>query len=410
MMIAVIFFILASTLLVLGLAAPAAREYRIGTDAVASRKSFSAGESGVEDAYYRIKNSIPLGTSTFLRAGTAAAITTITSVGGGADEIVGAGTVGGSHRSTSLKVSIGTGIPFQYGAEADDGGLSLLDTATIHGAVHSNGGISGEDGTAITGAAISADTSLGVTTTITGVDATHLIHIGTGGTDDATAHTIDYANVTGTLHCTSSTGSSGSCVPHPDPAYTALPISSTNITDWKTDAASGGTISGSYSVSTSGVTLGPKKITGDLTIPAGANLTLSGALWVTGDLVISGSGSINLSSSFGANSGVIIVDGTITVGNSGLITGSGTAGSYVMLLSSSPTAAAIDYLGSGAAILYAPSGTVTVSGTGSAVLAAGNSISLRDTASILYDPALISTVIVTGSSNPPGILSWKQTR
>ena len=74
MMIAVIFFILASTLLVLGLAAPAAREYRIGTDAVASRKSFSAGESGVEDAYYRIKNSIPLGTSTFLRAGTAAAI------------------------------------------------------------------------------------------------------------------------------------------------------------------------------------------------------------------------------------------------------------------------------------------------------------------------------------------------
>ncbi len=211
------------------------------------------------------------------------------------------------------------------------------------------------------------------------------------------------------MYCTSETGSGGSCTSTPDPAYQALPIGSTEIAGFKSDASSGGVVSGNYTVSVLGATLGPKEIDGDLTVPAGATLTLSGPLYVTGDLVVAGTGSIILSSSFSLNSGVIVVDGTISVSGAGTIAGSGSSGSVLMLLSGH-AGSAISYAGSGDAILYAPSGTVALTGSASAKAAAGMTVTLSDTAAIAYDEHLLDTVFASGSGTPPGILSWKETR
>jgi hypothetical protein len=405
MMIAVIFFILASVLLVLGLTGPSAREYRIAADSISSRQSYFLGESGTEDAYYRIKNGMHIDASETITLGGHSATTTITSLGGGQEELVGEGSVGGNERSSTMIITTGTGVVFNYAVEADDGGVDMQDTSSVTGDIHSDGTIHGEDGITITGDITAGDTSIGTPNTITGDNVSDLIHI-TGG---AHANTINYADATGTLYCTNTTGATSACTSSPDPAYLALPISSSTITDWQTDAASGGTISGSYTVTTT-ATVGPKKITGDLTIATGASLTVSGVIWVTGNLVVSGTGDIALSSSYGSTSGLIVVDGTITVSSSGTIAGSGNPGSYLMLLSNDNSASAILYGGSGDGILYAPLGTIELTGAASITAALGYSVILSNTASVTYDSALLTQDFQSGTTGSVGILSWKETQ
>ena len=407
MMIAVIFFILASVLLVLGLSAPAAREYRIGLDALTSRQSYAAGESGVEDTYYRMKNAMHVASGASFSVGSATVTTTITNLGGGVDSIVGAGSILGDARSSTLRVIIGAGIPLPYAVMTDDGGLDMEGTSSISGDVYADSQIYGSDTVSIAGTAQVGNSQTGTFGIITGDDAAHQIHV--SGTGDVYAHTVRYTNATGALYCNAVISSSTLCVSRPDPVYTELPISSVNVANWESDATSGGVISGSYGVATGGVTLGPKKITGNLTVPDSANLTLSGALWVTGDLVVSGTGSINLSSSYGAQSGVIIVDGTITTSSASHVVGSGAPESHVLLLSNDTSSSAITYGGTGAALVYARFGTATVEGAANVPFVAGQAVNLRDTASIVYEPSLSSTVISTGVGTPPTMLSWKET-
>ncbi|MEI8130385.1 MAG: hypothetical protein WCG55_02675 [bacterium] len=409
MMIAVIFFILASVLLVLGLSAPAAREYRIGLDAITSRQSLAAGESGVEDGYYRLKNGMHLGSSTSFFIGNVSASTTITNIGGGVEEVVGTGNSLGDQRSSTLRAVVGSSVPLHYAVMSDDGGIDMSDTSSVTGDVHADKELHGQDGVSISGTATVGNSAAGAYGVVRGDDAAHQIHVGVGSVGNVYAHTVNYTNATGILYCTLVLSSSGPCSPYPDPVYTELPISSTDISTWETDAASGGVISGSYSVSTAGVTLGPKKINGDLIIPDSANLTLSGVLWVTGNLTITGSGSINLSSSFGSNSSMIIVDGTITTSAGSHIVGSGTPGSYVLLLSNSTSSSAITYRGTGSAVVYARQGTAILNGSASASFVAGQTVHLFDTSSVVYDSALLGTVFVTGASTPPAILSWRET-
>ncbi len=408
MMIAVIFFILASVMIVLGLSGPATREYRVGTDAILSRQSYLAGESGIEDIYYRMLNGMPVASPVETDGGNWTDTAVITDIGGGVKKVDSTGIAASTQHISEMKMSIGNGIAFRYAAEADDGGLDLADTAGISGNVHANGTIHGQDGASISGAATAGATSTGTPGVITGDDATHFIHIGTGGTFDAAADAINYANVSGTMYCTTSTGSTGPCASAPDPAYQALPITSGEITGWETDAETGGVVSGDYTVATSGATLGPQKIVGNLTVPDGATLTLSGTLWVTGNVTVSGTGSIILSSSFGSDGGMVIADGTISTDSTTTFSGSGSPGSYLMLLSNA-TGSAISYAGTGNVILYAPSGTVALTGTAAANEAAGTAVTLADSATLTYNTDLLDVVFNSGAAGPPSIQSWKQT-
>ena len=167
--------------------------------------------------------------------------------------------------------------------------------------------------------------------------------------------------------------------------------------------------SGDYTLDDSSGSLGPKKITGNLTINNNANLTMSGTLWVQGNMVVSNNAVISLHPSYGAGEGVIIVDGTITINNNAYFNGSGTAGSYLMVLSTSSSPSAIT-LGNngGAVILYAANGTVSLSNNASAKALNGKYINLSNNVSIIYDSGLVNSNFTNGPSGGWNINSWQE--
>lgn len=249
------------------------------------------------------------------------------------------------------------------------------------------------------------------------------LHVGTVS-GNAYANTVNYTNVltaNGTIYCQSGTGNSANSSNNPllspqcntsqaDPVFAPYPISDANISDWEDDALAGGIYSGNYAVGYAGATLGPKKIVGNLNVSSGGTLTVSGTLWVTGNMVLDGGGRIQLASSYGSADGLIIVDGTITVSGGGFAAGSGTTGSYIMLISKSVASGAITIAGgSGAVIAYAKDGGITLSGGVSLKEAVGYSMTLLGNSTITYESGLADLSFSSGPSGTWDITSWKET-
>lgn len=235
------------------------------------------------------------------------------------------------------------------------------------------------------------------------------LHIGTIS-GDAEASTVEYVDVTGTLYCQSGAGNNKSCTTsNSNPIYQSLPVSDKESATWKSDAEYGGVIQGNYSVGASGATLGPKKINGNLTVQGGGVLTLTGALWVTGNITLSGGGSIVLSSAYGTDDGVIVTDGTVSITGGAFVTGSGITGSYIMILSTSNSTNAVQVSGgAGAVIVYAPYGTVTLSGGASLKEVTGYKISIGGGSSVTYESGLADSQFSSGPSGTWGIDLWKE--
>lgn len=212
---------------------------------------------------------------------------------------------------------------------------------------------------------------------------------------DALYQSISSCTVGGTLH-------PGSADASPAP----LPISAAQIADWETTAAAGGTIAGPYMPSGT-VTLGPKKINGDLTIQNGATLKLTGPVWVSGDVTFSNNATLTVDASLGANGAIVLADaigntankGKVTISNNVTISGNGNAGSYPMVLSTNTGSDAIELENNGASvILYAPYGTVDVSNNASGNQITANRLKLENNSSVNYVSGLQSQSF----SNGPG--------
>lgn len=235
------------------------------------------------------------------------------------------------------------------------------------------------------------------------------LHIGTeSGT--AQAHEVNYTNSTGNIYCQVGTGNNKSCISQPDPTYIAFPVSEANIEEWKVDATSGGTYTGDYNVGWAGATLGPKKINGNLSVSGGGTLTVTGTLWVTGNITLSGGALIKLASSYGTNDGVILSGGTIVISGGGHANGSGTTGSYLMMLSLSDSSTAITVSGgAGAVIVYAPVGTIKISGGAALKEATGYKMEIEGGAKITYESGLTNNNFSSGPSGSWSIDSWKET-
>lgn len=236
------------------------------------------------------------------------------------------------------------------------------------------------------------------------------LHIGTGGSGEARAYEVNYTDATGDIMCQVGTGNNKSCTTSGSvPGYEAMPVSEANVTEWKNTASAGGTISGNYSVGWAGATVGPKKISGNLSVSGGGILTVSGTLWVTGNLTLNGGGKIQLDSSYGTNDGVIVVDGTISVSGGAFADGSGTAGSYIMLLSTKSGSSAISLSGgSGAVILYAMNGEMSISGGAHLREAVAYELSISGGSSVTYESGLADLNFSSGPSGSYSINSWEE--
>lgn len=258
----------------------------------------------------------------------------------------------------------------------------------------------------------------GQTSRIYGESQYNQLRIGTSGTGNASAQTVDYVNAPGSIYCQSGTGNNKSCnTTQAVPIPAAWPVSDGNIEAWKEEALLGGTTTSVAVAGSSTQSLGPKKINGNLTVGGSGIMNVTGTLWITGNLVVNGSGILRLSSAYGASSGVIIVDGTVTIAGSAPVNGSGTAGSYILLISLSDCpissscsgAKAIDISGSaGAVVLVAQNGTISFSGSARAKQATGRSIMLSGSTTVTYETGLADMNFSSGPSGSWNIETWEE--
>ncbi len=238
------------------------------------------------------------------------------------------------------------------------------------------------------------------------------VYVGTTSTDVAWAYNVMGATITGPLYCQTSSFTSKSCdTSRSSPPSTPLPLSDNNIQDWKDDAEAGGTITGDYTVGFAGATIGPKKITGNLLVNGGGTLTLTGSLWVQGSVTITSGGKVKLASSYGSNSGVLVTDGYVVLSGGSDFQGSGTAGSYPFVITTSacpvaPGCNGNDAIslsgGSGTVALVAQNGNVHISGGAVLKAITAKQITMDGGATLTYDSGLVSENFYSG---PGG--SWE---
>ena len=148
---------------------------------------------------------------------------------------------------------------------------------------------------------------------------------------------------------------------------------------------------------------------GNFNVNNNASLTVTGTLWVQGDMDISNNVAVRLSPSYGTSEGVIIVDGTVNIGNNAVFSGSGSTGSYLMVLSTSTSTSAITLSNNGGAvILYAANGTVDLSNNAGAKALNGKYIHLSNNVTIIYESGLVNSNFVNGPSGGWNIQNWEE--
>lgn len=404
MLISVVFFLFISLAIVSGLVSPAVREFKISSDLIKSRQSLFLSESGVEDAYFRLKTAKPIAAVTYLTLGENTATTTITDSGYNEKTINTLGDVSSRQRVNKVVLSTGSGVSFSYGVQAGLGGFSI-GNATINGNVYSNGTIIGANGAIITGSAFSA----GASGLIDNVD------VGQTGTGDARAHTVRNSNVAGNLFCQSGTGNNKACnTSQADPATTEMPITEAMFAKWKADAELGGVINGDLTISTPTI-LGPKKITGNLAI--NNDVVISGTIYVVGNITTNNGAEVSLDSSYGPTGGIIVTDGRVVLSNNVDFAGSGSEGSYVLLATTSPCPSgcsglnALEILNNvGAILVSAQYGTVHLNNNVALNEVVGNRIIVDNNAEVTYISGLASTLFTSGPSGGWSIKSWKEVK
>ena len=398
MLISVVFFLFISLAIISGLVSPTVREIKNANDYVKSRQSLFLSESGIEDAYFRLRTAKPITSPVSISLDGNTAITTITDSGYNQKTISALGDVDMRQRTNELVLEAGEGTSFSYGMQVGVGGLTMNNNATINGSVYVNGNITDNNSGKITGTTIAVGTISGE-------------NIGQLGSGDAWAHTVNNSTIAGALYCKTGGGNNKLCnTSRVDPSSLDFPISDEQVQGWKDEAVAGGTQTGNLNLSgDDALTLGPKKIVGSITLSNDAILTVSGMLWVTGNISISNQSLIRLSNSYGTGSGVIVADGTITTNNSASFSGSGTAGSYIMMLTTSTSSSAIEINNSaGTVILVAPYGNITFNNTASAKEAIAKSITMNNNSVLSYETGLANVNFVSGPSGGWNITSWKE--
>ncbi len=368
---------------------------------IRSTQAYFMAESGVEDAILRIRNNMQLPSTYILSLGdnleTSVVVTdpisssrTITSAGEDSDMF---------RAVTTVHNLSGDEVNFFFGAQVGNGGLTMDNNSEVQGNVFSNSSIIGTG--RITGEAIVA---------LNGNKIENMIIDG-----DAYVHTCVNTDVGGTLHdvsggrvgCTASSTEELTEEIQPE----SLPISASQITQWKDDAEAGGTYFGDYNLTEATATIGPLKINGNLSLDNDVVLTLTGTVWVTGNITLSNNAIIELDRpEYGFNSGVLLADGVIDLSNNVIVRGSGEDGSYIMLLTTnSANPALIVSNNAEAGIFYASNGFIEISNNVELREATAYGLHLNNNAVIQYDVGIANMLFSSGPGSGWGVENWQET-
>ena len=414
----VVFFLSLSTVIVLGIANPVLKQVRISKDLIKSKTSYFAAEGSIEDFIYRLNTNKQVPASEVLTLAGASITTTVTNTATG-KQIIALATVNNHVRKMQADIELGNGIAFHYGVQSGEGGFVLQNSSTITGNVFSNGPIVG-GGNYIYGDIVSS----GPSGLIDGIHATgtawahNIRETGSPTIIDKDAYYVSKDSgvaVTGVSH-----------PGNPDQNSIPLPISDDQISEWKTEAASGGNAtcsSGKYTIS-SNITIGPKKIPCDLEISGTPTVTLNGHLWVTGDITIQNSAILRVSSSLGNASVAIIADNPsnrtssskIDLKNSVQFFGSGSVNSFIFLVSQNNSAESggseyaieMDNSATGKVVLYAGHGLININNSASLKEVTAYKIVLKNSANITYDTGLPSVLFESGPAGGYDVTTWKE--
>lgn len=437
-MVATIFFLVVSVTIILGMVGPILRQQKIASQLVLSRQSYFLAEASVEDVVYRLRTGKPV-SSTEILSLSGSIVTTVTTDTAEGKQIVATGEVKETVRKVKANLILGTGIAFHYGVQIGQGGLEMSNSSKVIGNAYSNGNIIGTNSARIQGTAIASGptgiidgmnidgdawshTIKGISTV--GGNATHAVLQNTTVTGNVVADSISNCTIGGTakydtkLSCTV-TGTI--TIPNPDVFVPAdilpLPISEAQIDAWEQEAEVGGVV-GNQIYSSGTRNLGPKKINGDLILSNTAELVVTGTLWVTGEIKLSNSAILRLDANYDNLSGVVMagidesaIAGYIEISNSAQVLGSGSAGSYIMLLSQKEgigSDAIKTSNSSAAAILYAGEGQIEISNNAALKEVTAYKLEINNNATVTYESGLANNNFSSGPGGGYEISSWKE--
>jgi hypothetical protein len=408
-----LFFMAISITVGLGVVHPVINQIESARAELSGAQSLYAAEAVSQDVIYRLIKGMSVDTVETLSVGTATGAATTTDILDG-KEVVSSGDQARYVRKNKMTLLAGSGVSFNYGLQAGDGGINLTNSALIVGNVYSNGPITGSNNNLVRGTAVSA----GPSGLIDGVHAT----------SSAYAHTIRNADIDGDAYYQTISGSSVAGALHPgspDQATSTLPIPDSLISDWETEAAAGGSVTcsgGAYNVSGS-VTLGPKKIPCNFYIDGSDKLYLTGPLWVTGNIQFSNSSKVEVHSSLAGKTVAIVADNPsnqtssskIFVSNSTEFLGAG-ADSYVLLISQNKSAEqgggdqaiSISNSVNGKVLVYAGRGRIDISNSVSLKEVTAYRINVSNNAVVTYETGLANLLFTAGPSGGYHVDSWRE--
>ncbi|MBI4038191.1 hypothetical protein HY387_00860 [Candidatus Daviesbacteria bacterium] len=184
-----------------------------------------------------------------------------------------------------------------------------------------------------------------------------------------------------------------------------FPISEANITEWKNQAAAAGTSLGDITNCVS--VLESKKIVGNVSFNSNCTVTVKSPIWITGNLSLGNNNRLRLSPEYGVTSGVVVVDGKVTLGNNNDLEGTGQGSSLLMALATfdsrtnNEDAIAIGNNGN-SGVFYADKGIINPGNDNQFKELTAWKITLTNNSIINYEQGLSSTLF---SSGPGGSFS-----
>jgi|SRR3989344_1135845 len=371
---------------------------KISTNSVKSTQAYYASEAGIEDALMLLRDDPQMTSISYdLNVGDVTTSVTIPSIISGSRVIISQGNANNLRRNIQTVYSLdSTGTSFHYGAQVGAGGLLMNNGSVIQGNVFSNGNITGS-GT-INNNVIIAGNGNSITDTYVVGDV-----LAYSCLSSASVKNLTYVTG-GTKTCTVRPGGATSTQSN-EIASQPLPISQTQIDDWKAEALSGGT---SGSVTVSGTqSLGPKQINGNLTLNNNATLKVTGTLYVTGTINLNNGSILKLETTYGSLSGVVISDNKITLNNNSSTLGSGQSGSHLLMLSTNTDDAAIKINNNSVgSIFYTSVGGIELNNNSQVKELTGYKIKLNNNAVISYETGLQNILFTDGPGGSWKVVSW----